>query len=113
MTNAKLIEVLKFYDSVIGDLFGPGLPLSSPVLVAKELSADQYDGDNISKESMMKHLRWMCRKCLDELIPSQNLDNLIKAHAWRGYIQGELRAAGVYTIRELRDHSRAAKKEPT
>jgi hypothetical protein len=49
------------------------------------------------------HLMWMCDKAEFELVPQGQVD---KAMRWLGFIQGVLCARGVFTLDELRAHSR-------
>lgn len=51
-----------------------------------------------------EHLMWMCDKAEFEFIPQNQVD---KAMRWLGFIQGVLCARGVFTLEELRAHSRS------
>jgi len=56
------------------------------------------------KVDMLKHVRWMIKEYRSKVI--NNEFNEFKANRWLGYIQGVLNAQRIFSILELRDHSR-------
>lgn len=99
MTTEQLASLLAMYHDVL-----------SADLPAREFEAWQYDDvrRRITATDLVRHLKWMCRQCLDVFLPSGDPDAVIKAHAWRGYIQGEMRALGLFSVNEMRTHTRRA-----
>ena len=69
-------------------------------VTAKQLPLEAYDNSHLELEEIMGHLKWMCSEIAEGRIGES------KARAWIGYIQGELRAAGLFSINELRAQSR-------
>ena len=57
--------------------------------------------DGLSDE----HLAWMCVRCLDNLIPD---DQVGKAMRWLGYIQGVLVSNKRFTLDDVKAHSRTS-----
>jgi len=94
MTTEKLISVLNFYHQQLttGSWCNDALRGRSAIATPNEDPAFWQD-----------HCAWMCRCCLDTLIPANDLD---KAMRWLGFIQGQFFANRIYTIQELRNHSR-------
>lgn len=75
---------------------------------AIELNDRQYAGtEQIDDKSLRRHLKWMAKRCLDTFLHPKTFD-LRKAATWVGYIQGELRARGVFSISQLREQTRNA-----
>jgi alkylated DNA repair dioxygenase AlkB len=73
-----------------------------------ELNDRQYAGtEAIDEDTLKRHLRWMCAKAIT-FVDSGGVDGLRKAATWLGYVQGEMRAFGKYSIKSLRDHSRSS-----
>lgn len=109
MTTDKLKEVLRRYQDMLYSIQFDGAPV-----VAKELDAQWYDGLVIPRIDLAAHLLWMCNRCLDVFIPIGEAngtdEDIDKAKVWLGYIQGELRGLGLYTITDLRNHNRQKKE---
>lgn len=79
---------------------------------AIELNDRQYNGtEEIDDKSLRRHLKWMAARCLLVFLVPETFD-LRKAATWAGYIQGELRAKGVFTITQLRKQTRDAGVKP-
>lgn len=98
MTVEKLITVLGFYYD--NALFTERPPI--------QLNDRMYAGlEEITPEAMKRHLRGMIDQCLYKFIPPGHTQDIEKAHRWLGYIQGELRAMGKYSINQMREHSRS------
>jgi len=108
MTNEKLKSTLRFYYDALTSLDQPfcGRFIKEFPVTAKQLDETEYGYNYIDVGSLAAHLAWMCRRCLDAFILEGPGQDIGKAHRWLGYSQGELRAAQVSTISELRDHSR-------
>lgn len=104
MTNEKLHNVLDTYDVELAHYNG-----------IAQFNEDQYAGKSrIPSVDVKCHIRWMIHECLTRFIPPGPEHDINKAHRWLGYIQGEMRALGMYTVSELRDHSRSTpSNEPT
>ena len=51
----------------------------------------------------LEHTRWMCRQIADDFVAN---DKIEKANRWLGFIQGVLWIEGIFTIAQLREHSR-------
>lgn len=71
----------------------------------KELSSQGQENREIDPAAMRSHLKWMCQQILDGMVTGS------KAQRWIGYIQGELRALGIFTIGQLRYHTREARPQ--
>ena len=62
--------------------------------------------------SSLNHLLWMTTKCLGGFLDDRNYEagrgynDEDKAHRWLGFIQGCLLCKGIFTLEELRSHSR-------
>lgn len=110
MTTVQMRKVFQYYDHVLGDLHGPGLPLTGPEIPAEQLSAALYAEADLPREALCKHLRWMCQRALAVFLPLAEKgggpEKFRKAATWLGYVQGELRAMGLFSITELREHNR-------
>jgi hypothetical protein len=88
MTPAKLAQVMNFYDAYL----------------RKEYGADPIQNDEPrTVPEMFNHLCWMCREVVDKFLPA---GRVIKASRWLGFVQGVLCERGVFTIDELKNHSR-------
>jgi hypothetical protein len=98
MTVSKLIEVLEFYRDF---LHQKGI---SPV----QFSETCYGLKAPDPLLVKRHLAWMVREQSATLQTETPLSrpSVEKAMRWLGYIQGELRALGYFSVGELRDHSR-------
>ncbi len=111
MTTVKLREVFQRYRDYLAGYEGFNL-------VPKELPERSYNitAHLVEEFDLLCHLMWMCDRCLKIFIPLAEKpgmpEELAKAHVWLGYIQGELRAANHFSIRDLRDHNREAKPAP-
>lgn len=92
MSDAKLLEVVRFYyTGVLSRCHAVRLDKPSrKILVSCEIQ---------------DHLAWMCSQIIMGMVSGS------KAHRWLGYIQGELRGMGLYSIAELREHSRTEDAE--
>lgn len=99
MTIHKLISVLEFYDEWMAGFSG-----TDP----RQFSETDYASAIIPRAVIRRHLRWMIRQTLVTLKTEVPLTRqaIEKAHRWLGYIQGELRAMGDFTVSQLREHSR-------
>ncbi len=67
---------------------------------AVQLSSKQYESRTLDWLELRSHLKWMCKEIMDGRITGS------KARAWIGYIQGELRGAGIFSIGQLREQTR-------
>lgn len=80
---------------------------------AIELNDRQYNGtDEVDEKSLRRHLKWMALRALTAFLVDGPTFDLRKAATWAGYIQGELRALGVFSIAQLREHTRNAGVRP-
>lgn len=112
MTLEKLIEVLRFYDAHLAQTAGvePERLGDVGMRIRSKWAMDALP--------LRRHLRWMVKECLEvhlkdvrkpapDLQTAENtLNGWHKALRWLGYIQGELRALGDFSIDDLRSHSR-------
>lgn len=98
MTTHKLTATLLEYEEYLKKGYN---------CTAKQLEPHEYQNPVVSPESMREHLLWMIHHCVYVLIPSGDINEIIKANRWLGYIQGELRAMREFSIAQLRDHSRS------
>jgi len=89
MTKEKIKQVLSHYIEAV-------LKSSPP----RQLKFEQYRRRDLRGWELRSHLHWMCLQILDGHVTGE------KMHRWLGYIQGELRALRVYSVNELRRHSR-------
>lgn len=110
MTTEKLTEVLQFYFDKITDRDKPycGVFCGYEYMVDPiQLPSYMYSRVDLSRLHVACHLAWMCEQCLKVFIPEGPEQDIGKANRWLGYVQGELRAEGVYSITDLREHSRS------
>ena len=87
MTTEKLKSVLEFYNHYLDEV--------------KNCSPKECPDDPTN----FAHLMWMCDEAEMTQIPVGEVD---KAMRWLGFIQGVLCAKGVFTLDELRAHSRSS-----
>lgn len=92
MTNEKIIEVLEGYKAK---------------LVEMDIRAIQFPDyesptSNFTTNEMLSHLHYMC----DTAIGFVNEGRIPKAFRWLGNIQGCLWVLGIYTLDDLKEHSR-------
>ena len=108
MTTVKMKKVFESYLHYL--LTYKAYDGLKPVELPKEL----YDATpkDIDEFTLMCHLAWMCQRCLNVFIPLAEKggtgEEKEKALVWLGYVQGELRAAGHFSITNMRDHNREA-----
>lgn len=113
MTVKKLKEALTFYDQHLAkmdcEVFGEHLCRIR--CEPKQMSQEQMDKVGfVPPFAVLCHLRWMIEECLIKLlVPGGDSweSRVNKAMRWLGYIQGELRAMGHFSIARLEDHSRS------
>lgn len=109
MTTAKMKKVFESYLHYI--LTYNGYAGIKPA----ELPAKLYDATpaDIDEYTLLCHLAWMCERCLSIFIPLAEKggtgDEKDKALVWLGYVQGELRASGHFSITDMRNHNREVK----
>lgn len=95
MTGEKIKEVLELYAGVLIARKWPA-PGGPPRGARCE---ETYD-----RARWFDHCLWMCRRAADVLLPGGDRD---KAMRWMCFVQGVLYAENVFTIDDLRAHSRA------
>lgn len=86
MTKEKIISIIDLYDSKL---------TCEPV--------QHEDAGGLRYTDRMQHLKWMFIR-IREFVSN---DQTGKAFRWLGFIQGVLFCLGLYTLKELRDHSRS------
>ncbi len=94
MTDEKLIEVLNKYRDVLLER------RCRPI----EFTAEYYDSMVAPYTKQLNHALWMIDQCLLKHV----IDNRDKALVWLGYIQCTLHDACLFTLNELRAHSRVS-----
>lgn len=72
---------------------------------AHEIKDNDSLASRFSGEEKLAHLAWMCARSI-EFASTGGVD---KAFRWLGFVQGVLWMSNIYTINELRDHSRPDK----
>ena len=92
MTNEKILEIVSLYQ--------------------RELQKLQADLNEVPyaiaiPSSMILH----CLQMLDQIKIFVGTARIEKAFRWLGFVQGALWSHGVYSINELRNHSRSDKKK--
>lgn len=92
MSPEKLRNVMGLYARHLADRCYP----------AARLREEDYGRREVPRELALCHCHWMCRQVLDGVVPPGGN----KAHRWLGYVQGTLHACGVFTLDELKGHSR-------
>jgi len=90
MTGEKIIELGVFYHT---QLYEMGITGSRQANRHKK---------PLPKEEGLSHARWMSLRMI-ELVDQGRIE---KAFRWLGHIQGLLVAYGVYSINEVKEHSR-------
>jgi hypothetical protein len=131
MRDDKLIELLKFYASDLDD---------NDIDCVKQLPADLYQHrfpGGVPRISTLRHAAWMAEQAIGFIKEAQTLEanapdahspfsafqcggptmrdarsKREKAHRWLGFIQGVLWMTGVFTLDELKEHSRQCSDEP-
>lgn len=86
MTDDKLLEVLRLYETALDKL---------PTVRNVSL---KHSDDLVDR---LAHVKW-CAIEAQTFVP----DRRDKAFRWLGYIQGYLNAVGLFTVQELKEHSR-------
>lgn len=100
MTKEMFQAVFSGYDARLANQFG---------VEPKAFTDELYDTKGaIDDPVVAAHLRWMCQRVLNDFLPSflSCTDALRKVATWLGYIQGELRALGLFSVSEMRAHNR-------
>jgi hypothetical protein len=92
MTSEKLIQVFTFYRQ---ELAGRGI---SP----EQLEDYHSTGTELEADASLYHLAYMC----DEAIVLVRDGRQEKAFRWLGFIQGVLFSEGIFTLDDLKNHSR-------
>ena len=100
MTKDMMQAVLIGYDARLANGF--------PDVEVKEFTQEQYDNKHLLPWEMVSHLRWMCQKCVSDLLPSfeTDRDTPRRVATWLGFVQGQLLDLGIYSISEMRTHNR-------
>lgn len=93
MTSEKLIDVVR-ETAVFLRLRG---------CISKQMTDEQYIRNTLGDYVVEQHCLWMCEDILARGVGGVGT----KSHRWLGYIQGELRGLGLYSVMELRSMSRA------
>lgn len=88
MTTEKLTSVFQFYF-----LF----------FAAKYKDCGTFPEKSEKYPCSFPHLGYMCKTSLEEHIPNGNID---KAMRWLGYIQGACVALDLFTLEDVKNHSR-------
>jgi hypothetical protein len=91
MTDAKLREVALRYQQTF----------HRRAVLAREMDSHWYEEYQVPQDVIMRHCAWM----VDCILEGTGMDR-DKCDRWLGYVQGEMRAAGWYTIAQMREHSR-------
>lgn len=94
MTAEHLKSVLAFYQKHLGES-GHYSPIQKP-----------DDMPFLERYGSLNHCLWMCGQALD-MIERKDVD---KAMRWLGFIQGAMWSFGVFTIEQMREHSRPPEK---
>ncbi len=84
MTSEKLTNVFRLYDAHLEQLGHQAFHSHSP-------------------DDWGCHLRNMCKVAAGELVPAGRVE---KAMRWLGFVQGVLVAKGLFTVEELKNHSK-------
>lgn len=92
MDTEKLISVFEGYHKELTEIG----------FTSCELADYHALPNQLGKELSIGHLVWMCEKAI-ELIHEGSIE---KSHRWLGFVQGVLWASEIYSIHELREHSR-------
>lgn len=92
MTSEKLIQVFRFYDA---ELEKRGI---------RNRQTSEYDstGVELKESTPLEHARWMCPVAIEHVQDG----NKEKAFRWLGFIQGVLWMSNIYTLNDLKNHSR-------
>lgn len=78
--------------------------LHSRGVKAKQFSEEQYDVfmAELPTEAILSHALWMCEEAINHI-----QDNRIeKAHRWLGHVQALLGDRGIFTLNQVKEHSR-------
>lgn len=92
MTNEKLISVFQRYLDT----------LTSMGVTAKQLDDYTVPASTLGPEPILSHLAYMCETAI-QLVLNGRVD---KAFRWLGFIQGVLWTADVYSVEDMKNHSR-------
>lgn len=92
MTSEKIIQVLSLYRE----------ELSKRGVEAKQLSDYQASAQDLGQELILSHMAYLCEEGI-KLVKEGRKEKVFR---WLGHIQGVLFMAGIYSIFELKDHSR-------
>lgn len=100
MTKEMYQAVFGGYDAYLANQFG---------VEPRAFTDELYDTRGVIDGPVVAaHLRWMCGRVLNDFLPQMLScdDAREKVDRWLGYIQGELRALGLFSVREMRTHNR-------
>lgn len=100
MTVDKLAKVVTFYREMC--------ELSFAMARFGDLGRDREAEKREREPASTSHLAWMCDQILHDLIPT---GRHMKAMRWLGFIQGVWAAREVFTLEQLRSHSRSEGEE--
>ncbi len=106
MTREKMASVFEFYYDRLINL---DPKWAGGLVFVRQFGECEYGENAPPKFELLCHLAWMCRKAVDGFLKTHDWEEFRKAATWLGYVQGELRAMKLYSVRELREHSRTAK----
>lgn len=106
MTKTRMHNLFACYKQVI---FNLDPKFAGGMTHVCEMDAAAYQDNDPPKLILLNHLAWMCVRAQTFLIHN-NPEDFRKAATWLGYIQGELRALKLFTVNELREHSRTHTK---
>lgn len=133
MKDDKLIELFEFYTKVPLEIDRlPDVKYSVKV-VDRKLYDIATARIHVSHEVAAQHAAWMAAQAIDFIKEAQALDERLgastwpaevptlmdksrsrreKAHRWLGFIQGVFWMSGVFTLDELKEHSRKCSDDP-
>lgn len=131
MRDDKLIELFEFYATKGADM---PVKLDEPRYALKRRDFIDISGHElITMSTCPRHAAWMATQAIGFVREAQALDEQLgattfpaevpalidkihskreKAHRWLGFIQGVLWMAGVFSLDELKEHSRRCSDEP-
>lgn len=90
MTPSKIVEVLEGYRAKMLEL------------KAAERQLEDYESTEIDKDEQLSHIFYMIGTAIN-FVQAGRYD---KSFRWLGFIQGVLWANGIFSLDELKEHSR-------
>lgn len=90
MTPSKIVEVLEGYRAKMLEI------------QAEEKQLRDYNSIEISRDEQLSHINYMIGAAIN-FVQAGRID---KSFRWLGFIQGVLWANGIFTLDDLKEHSR-------